>query len=352
MTFGGDVLGRALDRAVPRVDAWRGAPIGVASEGASYKEWMHWCVRLPGEAGGHLLVNLNVTEAGAPSFRRRPRLIVLAERAGWSGLVEDFADDAVVGSAGTLDLAMGRNSLRWQRGAFRLSLETSDIAAELTLRPLVLPTVPTRVSLGEGRSIHWVAIPRLEAHGWARVGAERMKLEGTTAYHDHNWGHFRWGGDLSWEWGFVNASALDDARSAVLVRVSDRGGHRVLGQSLLLWEGDSLTRTFQDRELRIALEGTDLGPRAFTVPPLASLLVPGTSAGVPASLTAVGTRGGDVLGFTFETASRARVAIPSDVDPFRLVLLNETSGRARVEGVIEGQPVAFEGAGIMEFVRG
>ena len=54
----------------------------------------------------------------------------------------------------------------------------------------------------------------------------------------------------------------------------------------------------------------------------------------------------------FETSSKARVAIPSDVDPFRLVLLNETCGTARVTGSTAAGAVDFAGPSIMEFVRG
>ncbi len=114
----------SIERAVPRADAWRQAPTGAASADGSYKEWMHFCVCLPGDPAGHLLVNLNVTESAAPGgIARRPRLIALGFLGEWTGVVESFENDQVAGRAGALDLDLGRNRLVWRDGAFELTLD-------------------------------------------------------------------------------------------------------------------------------------------------------------------------------------------------------------------------------------
>ncbi len=120
----------------------------------------------------------------------------------------------------------------------------------------------------------------------------------------------------------------------------------------MLWRGETLVRTFQDREMGVRLEGSHLGPRPFTLPRIASLLVPGTSSGVPARVVVDAQGFGERLRIEFETRSKARVGIPSDVEPFRLVLLNETCGDARVTGSMRAGDFDFEGPAIMEFVRG
>jgi hypothetical protein len=343
----------SIERAVPRADAWRQAPTGAASADGSYKEWMHFCVCLPGDPAGHLLVNLNVTESAGPGgITRRPRLIALGYLGEWTGVVESFENERVAGRAGALDLDLGRNRLAWRDGAFELTLDAGELEAQLRLRPEVLPTVASSVSFEGGHGIHWVAIPRLEASGSVRIARQRIELRRATAYHDHNWGRFRWGGDLSWEWGFVNPRDPACPFSAVFARVSDRGRHRTLSQSALLWRGDALVRTFQDREIRMTLEGAHEGPRPFTLPAIASLLVPGTSAGVPARVRMDAGGRGERLTVEFETRAKARVGIPSDVDPFGLLLLNETCGDARVTGSIDGEAFDFDGPAVMEFVRG
>jgi len=354
-----------LDRVVPRVDGWRQAATGPASATGSYKEWMHFCVGLPTDPPGHLLVNVNVTErvlAGGPE--RVARLIALAAvpgqdaGVGWVGGVHAFADGDVSGRSGDVRLRLGDNHLDWREGGFELALHTEDLRARLRLRPRTLPTAASRVSFGDTHAIHWVVMPRLEASGWVQpAGQPRLSLDRALAYHDHNWGNFSWGGDLAWEWGFAHPADARCPYSVVFVRVSDGGRHRTLSQAALVWRGDGLVRTFQDRELAFALSGVHRGPRPLTLPGVASLLVPGATSGVPArvEVQAGGQREAgqrDRVRIGFDTTSRARVAIPSDVDPFKLVLLNETSGAAQVSGAVAGETFAFDGPAMMEFVRG
>jgi len=195
-------------------------------------------------------------------------------------------------------------------------------------------------------------VPRLEATGWVTVAGRRFLLSGELAYHDHNWGHFRWGEDLSWEWGFVNPADPHCPWSVVFVRVSDGQRHRTLSQGVLLWKDDVNVRTFQNREISVRLEGAHTEARPLTLPKIAGLLVPGASSGVPARLILEATGQGDSLALTFDVASKARIAVPSDLDDFRVVLLNETTGGAHVRGVTERGRFDFRGPAIVEFVRG
>ena len=346
-------IAEIADRVVPDVDAWRNSVSGKGSADATYKEWMHFCIRLPGERNGHLLVNVNVTESLVRGVSiRAPKLIVLAELDEWTGNIESFSSESVWGPAGGLDVRLGGNRIRWQAGSFRLSLQSSTLSAELSLRPVVMPSVSSSVSFGPDHAMHWVVLPRLETSGWVRIAGRRLTLERELAYHDHNWGHFRWGGDLSWEWGFVHPDDPSCPFNVVLLRVSDGGRHRTLAQSVLLWEGERLLRTFQNREIRVALSGSHRARRPLTLPKIASVLLPGTSSGVPATLEIVAAGLTDRFGLRFDTSSKARVAIPSDLDPCRLVLLNEASGRARVSGTTRGRSFDFAGRAMMEFVRG
>jgi hypothetical protein len=339
--------------AVPQVDGWRQRLTGPASAAGTYKEWMHFCVCLPGSPAGHLLLNVNVSETRqGRSAVRVPRLMIMAATGAWSGSVESFTPEAVVAEPGGLDVRLGETSISWRGDAFHLSLQTAKISGELALRPLVLPTVSSCVTFGQGRVMHWVVIPRLEASGWVLVGGRRLQLERALAYHDHNWGHFQWGGDLSWEWGFVNPLDARCPWSAVFVRVSDDRRHRTLSQGLLVWKRESLARTFQNRELRMELQGTHAGARPVTVPGIASLLVPGAASGVPARVRVEIADRQDRLRIDYTTESKARIALASEVDPFRSILLNETCGRAMVTGSLGPDRLDFEGTAVMEFVRG
>ncbi|MFI5308066.1 MAG: hypothetical protein ACHQ53_11970, partial [Polyangiales bacterium] len=255
-----------VDRAVRRLDAWRRSPLAEPSEQGSYKEWFHFCVRLPGDRPGHLLVNFNVTERSLPSGRVRvARVITLAHVGDWCGHVESIADGEVCGAAGEIDLRFGASSLRLVDGVFELSVRSGPIGAELRLKPLMLPTGTTSVSFDEGHAMQWVAVARLSAEGEVSIGDRRMQIADAPAYHDHNWGHFRWGADLAWEWGFVHPIDVRCPWSVVFVRVSDGGRHVTLNQFALVWRDDAYVRAFLNQELSVGSEGAHIGPRPFTL---------------------------------------------------------------------------------------
>jgi hypothetical protein len=344
---------RVVDDAVARLDGWRRPLTGPVTEAASYKEWMHFCVRLPGDPPGHLLVNFNVTERRLATCRlRTPRMIAMCDTDRWRGEVQTFGDEAVAATPGRVDVRMGSSHLRWRDDAFEVRIDAADLAARLRIRPLVLPTVTSSVSFGPGHAMHWVVIPRLEASGFVDVGGRRLTLERALTYHDHNWGHFRWGEDLSWEWGFVNPDDPACPWSIVFVRVSDGGRHRTLSQGVLVWKDDVNVRTFQNREIDVSLEGSRAVERPVTIPPIAGLLVPGASSGVPARLALRAGGSGDGLALDYEVATGARIVVPSDVDDFGCVILNETAGPARVRGSTRAGDFDFTGPAIAEFVRG
>lgn len=349
MTF----TGSEMDRAVRRLDAWRRAPLAPPTDAGSYKEWMHFCIRLPGEPPGHLVVNMSVTEHSLPSgARRSPRLLALAFTDAWIGHVETFEDSAVRGAAGEIDLELGENSLRWSEGAFYLLLRAGSLRAELRLTPWMLPTAAGSVSLSRMHTLHWIAVPRLSAEGNLTLGGRSLRLSDAAAYHDHNWGHFRWGADLSWEWGFVHPLDSDCPWSLVFLRISDGLRHRTLSQGILVWNGARHVRAFENNDIHIELEGSHAGPRPLTLPGAMSLLVPGAASGVPARVHIRARSRSDTVEVTFCTHSKARIAVPSDLDSHRSVLLNETTGLAQVRGRIGQDDFQFEGSAVVEFVRG
>jgi hypothetical protein len=180
-------------------------------------------------------------------------------------------------------------------------------------------------------------------------------LVSALAYHDHNWGHFRWGADLSWDWGYVHPLDPGCPWTLVFLRISDGLRHRALSQVALLWHHGEHVRTFQDHELSFELTGVHGGARPLTLPRVMNLLVPGSASGVPA-LLALHAHGrdaqGDRLELRFETVAHSRIAVPSDSDAFGVMLLNETVGRAHVRGQTHLGAFEFAGTAVVEFVRG
>jgi hypothetical protein len=194
-------------------------------------------------------------------------------------------------------------------------------------------------------------VPRLAAFGTIAVGRRAERAAAAPAYHDHNWGHFRWGDDFSWEWGSVLPTDPRSEWSAVHVRMADRGRSVLRYQGLTLWRGAEPLRVFLDEEIRVEHEGCLDLRRPLKIPRVMRMLSPGAASDVPRRIEIIARGGGDELSVRFLPEDAAQVVIPSEIDPEGVTILNEVSGRTVMEGRVRGERVRMEGSGVFELVR-
>lgn len=335
------------------IDYFRRSPSRIGGRG-EHKEWQHFIVH----AGDiHLLVNLSLVDEARPDPsppREVARLIVLAHGEGWDGDVERFGEDEVKVEAGRMNARFGRNTLSFDGGAYRLSvaLRSRPVSAELELIPTALPALSAHHPLAPERHISWLFLPRLLARGTIALGGRTVRVRDAPAYHDHNWGHFRWADDFCWEWGSILPRGGDSPWSAVLVRMADRGRSVARYQALFVWYEDRPLRVFRDEELRFCPVGHFQPARSFTVPRPMALLVPGTAADLPQALE-VHARGddGDSLRLLFRPGQAARLVFPAEGSLEQVIIIHEVLGRTSLSGKVRGKAVDTEGTGVFEFVR-
>ena len=344
----------AITAALRRLDWFRRSPARFGGPG-EHKEWQHFLVHAPGI---HLLINFNLIDDRWPSPGVRgeeiARMIVLVQTGReWIGEVVRFASDAVEVPVGGLDARFGANTLRFVAGCYRLSLDlpTHALRAELSLVPLTMPAIANNQPLAPGRVLSWLFVPRLRASGWVTIASRTIEIAGAPAYHDHNWGHFVWGDDFSWEWGSALPWASDNPWSVVYMRMADRGRTRASCQGLYLWRGEQPGRIFRDHELEVRLHGRLVRSKFLQVPPIMALLAPRASADLPARLEVRAAAGEDQVELVFEPEDLAQIIMPHERDVVGATALNEVGGRVRVQGRVAGEALEFEGPGMFEFIR-
>ncbi|MHC1406646.1 hypothetical protein ACYJ3A_18815, partial [Mycobacterium avium subsp. paratuberculosis] len=179
------------------------APMLATARPAGFKEWHHFVVH---GRGVRLLINFSFNNEafGADGARLTPRVIVIARDERWTGAVARFDERAVHVSADLGELSVGGNRMTIVPDGYRVAIDLpdKDIHGELhftsTSRPFVVRNEPA----GEGR-VSWLFVPRLRADGWLRIGGADHRVCDDLAYHDHNWGRFRWGDDFGWTWGTI-----------------------------------------------------------------------------------------------------------------------------------------------------
>jgi hypothetical protein len=328
------------------------APLLATAKPDGFKEWYHFVVHRP---GSRILINFSLTSevSHAGSSRLTPRVIVIAHDQRWTGAIERFDESDLDVSAGLGVLTVGGNQMTVQPDGYRvvIDLPGQDIRAELDLTSVSRPFAVNNQPVGDGR-VSWLFVPRLRADGWLRIGRQEIRFEGNVAYHDHNWGRFRWGDDFGWTWGTILPSGPEMPWSLVFQQMTDRRRLRCLYQALWVWRYDEPAAIFPPAAVQTRFLGMLGGAADCTLPPPMRLILDGEASDIPERMEVAATWAGDVVHAEFRPQSYARLAQPSEVRLDRSVVLCETNGTARVSGSINGEGIDFVGAGVFELLYG
>jgi hypothetical protein len=318
---------------------------------AGHKEWLHFCIH-----GPHIdvLVNFSLVDdvrPSAPPGKEFARIVCLARETTWFGDLDEYRADQTRVASGRLALEFGRNRAVFRDGGFDLevTMKRLDLEISLRLEPVTLPTLANNIFVDDCPPIHWIVLPRLRATGTIRVDDRVHHLQGATAYHDHNWGSFRWGKNFAWEWGYAAPDRGHDPWSLVFVRLSDRPHLTDLMRVMVLWQGSQQLRLFHSDEIEVWHEGLLRARGVFKLPRVMGLVSPGDASDVPKRFMARASRGADRLELEFITSDLAQVVIPND-DNMGVTIINEVAGHVSVTGTVAGQAVQIHGASIFEFL--
>jgi hypothetical protein len=318
---------------IERQDFWR------LETRPSWKEWQHVALFADGL---DLLVNFSVSGGAG-------RAIVMARAGAWHGFVETAP--LSVSADGTRS-QLGRHRFSLERGRYRVRIERPELHVDLTLRPLTLPMIARNQLVGPGTRLSWAMYPRLAADGECEIDGRSFTLRNATAYHDHNWGGFRWGDDFAWEWGVLLPDEAACPYALVHSRLWNRARTRLDMDQLFLYRGEINVLAASGSAVETRLAGRFGDGPALRLPPPMALLHPRRDADLPAALEVAAHNGADRAQLCFRPESTAQLLLPAEADPFGVLVINECVGRAHVEGMLDGASFSWEGRGVYEFVRG
>jgi hypothetical protein len=346
-------LERRIRRAVEWGDYVRGAGLRL-NDAIGYREWLHFCFT---RDDLDVLVNFSLSDDTRPAASpdaERARIVCIVRSDGWDGDVDEFEPCEVHAHRGRVDLRFGESSVRYDGDVLRVVVRCKrrPIAIDLTLTPVTVPSIINDMVLSDGLPAHWFLIPRLVASGSITVGGLRLVVDGVAAYHDHNWGYFRWGRDFAWVWGYGHPVTADATWSMTFGRQTNRVGGTDFVRGLAMWRDARQWRLFDTRDVALREEGrlSCEAPRGtLTLPRSMALLVPGRAAGVPAKLCGRACSRGDVVEFEFRAEHVSRILLPND-DDLGLTIINEVSGEISLEGSVHGERLEGRGRAIVEFL--
>lgn len=321
----------------------------IAKPDAATKEWHHFVVH---GRDARLIVNFSISLGEGPSDRQLGRLIVLAHHHDWEGWIEEVSvTDIDVVNNGVYG-RFGESVIRFVDGGYlvELNIPQRGITGRIRFTPASKPFLKNNQPLGEGR-MSWLFVPRLGADGWLQTASARLSMRGAVAYHDHNWGSFRWGDDFGWEWGSSLPTQPAEPWSLVFMRMTDRAHSIARSQCLYVWRNGEPVAMFRDSSVKVETDGFLRRPAKLTLPGVMGLLLQGTASDVPRRLELKAHRAGDHVTVVVEPDEYARVAIPAEIGPRDTVILHEISGEVRAWGMIGNHAIDMEGSGVFELLR-
>jgi len=337
-----------------RVDHWHvGAEARPEDRGT--KEWQHFCVF---SREIDLLINFSVMDgiqSGSDPSGRVARVAVIARTAGrWLGFVSRVPASALELRAGRIAGRFGESFLEFREGRYQMGLrsEPEGIEATLEFLPMVTPAITDPQPLGRGGTMRWLVVPRLRASGQIRVGGRKVTLRGEAAYHDHDWGVFRWGEGFTWNWAVALPDDPNNPWAMAATQIGDdKRAHR-FANSFLLWRHDRLCRAIRGPGIETSCDGLlrpDRRPSRF--PPVMALASPGDDVDIPARYEVRTEERGDRVELCIELDDYAQIAIPNDAPDWGTTLLSECRGRAHARGRVRGERLHLEGPALLEMVH-
>lgn len=339
-----------LTSPIARGDAITG-PAGGRADAARYSEWHHFTFN-DDRAGLHGIFNLALSgdvAAGGDAGHGAISLVVCERGRGWHGTMNLYPLEEVRVTPGRVDLAIGAHVVRLRGGAYHVRGALKD--GSVTFAATYVPEASAVRLDNVGGLVSTFILPRLRVEGVVTLGGRRCELSGATGYHDHNWGHWDWGRDLGWDWGYVIGPPASGRRrgpplTLVFGQVTD--GSRATARSDLIvaaWEGDRCTQAYLDDAVQMSTAGRHPGevPR---VPGVLAMLDPAAPC-VPRRVEVCAAEGGDRLqvALSVESAMQFLVPHPSGTGMTRI---SELMGEYAVQGTLGGRDVEFTCTGFAE----
>jgi hypothetical protein len=185
----------------------------------------------------------------------------------------------------------------------------------------------------------------------------QYRLDNVTGYHDHNWGVWGWGGDLSWNWGYViqvpaGRYKREPPLSLVFGRV--RSGMNGSGSSsdaaLGVWMGKRCAQIFLNDAVQITMSGTLDGAKIPRTPGVMAFLSPGEPQDVPRRMTIEAREGDDSVHVQFDVDAAMQFLIPHPSDVGHTTI-TELVGRYTIRTFLEGRATEFTYMGFAEDAR-
>lgn len=338
-------------------------PLDDRTSPIDWKDWYHF---LLWDKQGKVRVLVNMTLVGRPEQGEMQVsfLVNLANEL----LLPEYQVDSPIATFGTAF------SLEWQpemvhRNPLRLVgegtlleingkhsiLEVRDERMQLSIRcqaeAQATPLLVTENSAFGSGFIGWGLVPGLRVMGELSVGGQSFSIDPSWfSYHDRNFGRFRWGEDIGWEW-FVAFATCDDGRQITLVldqRTNKDHSSRGLPY-IFVYLDNELQKVFLGSNLSINWQWSSETVLPVRLPGIMASVFSDRTLKVPETLQVEALDEQDrlLVNVNFETI--AELIVPDNQDR-QYTFIEEVTGRVEVTLFLKGETLKAKGLVYGEYV--
>ena len=235
--------------------------------------------------------------------------------------------------------------------SLELENKYSQLSINFLAEAIATPLFVTEDSLFGSGFIGWGLIPGLQVKGELSIYQKSFEIDHNWfCYHDHNFGRFRWGEDIGWEW-FVAFLTDNNGRQFTLVLDKRTNkDHSFSGLPyIFIYEKNQLIKTFLGEALQINWQWTNSPLQPLRLPGIMASLFAERMIKMPQNLeiTATDEQDNIILNIQFETA--AELVIP-DNQAQQYSFIEEATGTSQMSFLFQGETIKAEGFIYAEYV--
>ena len=250
----------------------------------------------------------------------------------------------------TPDLQISSSTVMLTEEGYHVHVESANNQAvfDARFKPATGPAPVFTISYNPYQTINWLgASPKMKVTGKLTINKgmpeeKTYTLKNTRGYHDHNWGFWRWDGDVGWDWGQTTETknhleGNDLGKYTLCFGNVTNNNHTVSrGAVLNVMKNKKIIGTFKNETIHIQ--------HYSMIAPIPEL--PNNSFPWVTVITA--DSGENSMSITFNTEYFA--PLPIEVGTNKYLVIWELTGTYHVSGYIDGKHVSYTSKGFLEYV--
>ena len=353
MTTDSQLLARIEDLRIPLNDP--ASPV-------DWKDWYHF-VLLDRQSGVRALVN--VTLAGRPGqgemqvtliVNMNPQSIVSELNAPLATFGTAFSQEWKPELVRRFPLRLQGKGMSLDIDGNNFAVEARDDRAQLYVRfqgqAEATPLLVTEDSPFGSGFIGWGLVPGLRLAGELVVCGQSFNINSDWfCYHDRNFGRFRWGEDIGWEW-FVAFAKCEDGRELTFVLdLRTNRNHTEGGLSyIFIYLNKELRKIFLGEGLRINWDWSPEPVLPTRLPGIMTSLFSQRTLRMPQTLVVEAADEQDRLLMEVEFDGKAELVVPDNQER-QYSFIEEVTGPIKVSLSLNGEMLSATGLIYAEYVQ-